>query len=75
MSDGLEIQIVAAPSLLDHVRENLSREGTGVPVEDWVVDLVTTILDGSEFPIGAKRIDKRTIRISYHLRSFSQPLF
>ncbi len=75
MSDSLEIKIVVTPSLLDHVRENLSREGSGVPVEDWVVDLVTAILDGSEFPIGAKRTDERTLQVSYHLRSFSQPLF
>ncbi len=75
MSDSLEIQIVAAPSLLDHLREGLGQQGTGQLPEDKLVELLTVILDGSEFPIAAERTGERAIRISYHLRSFSQPIF
>ena len=75
MSDSLEIQIVAAPSLLDHLRDGLGEQGTEELLEDKLVELLTVILDGSEFPIAAERTGERTIRISYHLRSFSQPIF
>ena len=75
MSDSVEIQIVVAPSLLNHVREGLDQKGTGEVPEDWVVDMLTAVLQGSEYPIEAKRTDERTIQIAYHLRTFSQPLF
>ena len=75
MSDSLEMKIVVAPSLLDHIREGLDQQGTGEVPEDWIVDMVTAVLQGSEFPIEAKRTDERTIQIAYHLRTFSQPLF
>ena len=75
MSDSLEIKLVVTPSLLNQVREGLDREGANTAPGDWTVNLVTAILDGSEFPVEARRTAERTIRVSCHLRSFSQPLF
>jgi hypothetical protein len=75
MSDSLEVKIVATPSLLDHLREGLGQQGTEELLEDKLIELLRVILDGSEFPIAAERTGERGIRISYHLRSFSQPIF
>ncbi len=75
MSDPLGIQIVAAPSLLEHVREGLAQQGAGGAPEDWTVDPVTAVLQGSEFPIEPRRTHEPTIQIAYHLGTLPQPLF
>ena len=70
-----KIEITIAPSLLDHFTENLSRQHPSMPSEEAITRLVTTILDSSAFPIEARQTGGTEIRIAYHLRSFSQPIF
>ena len=50
-------------------------EYEGADPEDKILDVLTMILNGSDLPIAAKRTKSGAIRASYHLRSFSQPLF
>jgi len=75
MPQDAKIEIIIDPSLLDHFSENLSRQNSSRSPEDAIASLVASILDDSVFPITAERAGKREIRISYHLRSFSQPIF
>ena len=75
MPQDAKIEITIDPLLLDHFTENLGRRNSSIKPEDAITRLVTTILDSSAFPIEAKQISKSEIRIAYHLRSFSQPIF
>ncbi len=75
MPKPLKAKLVIDTSLLEHVKEGLAQRGEGADPEDKILDLLTMILDGSDLPIAAKRTKSGAIRVSYHLRSFSQPLF
>ena len=75
MPRTLDIRLTVDDSLIDHVREGLRQtHSTAVP-EDVIVNLLTGILDGSDLPIAAKKNGERGILVSYHLRSFSDPIF
>lgn len=75
MSDALEVKIVVAPSLLNHVKEGLAQQHSRADPQNRIIDLLTLILNGSEFPIDAERTKSGAIHVAYHLRSFSQPIF
>lgn len=75
MQQDAKIEIIIDPSLLDHFTENLSRQNSSRPPEDAIAALVEIILDGSVFPVAAERTGSREIRLSYRLRSFSEPVF
>ena len=70
-----KIEITIDRSLLDHFTENLSGHNPSMPPENAIARLISTILDSSAFPIEAKQTGGSEIRIAYHLRSFSQPIF
>jgi len=71
----LDIQLTIDASLIDYVTEGLRQtHSTAVP-EDVIVNLLTGVLDGSDLPIAAKKSGARGILVSYHLRSFSDPIF
>jgi len=71
----VKIEITIDHSLLEHFRENLARQGSPRLAEEAITSLVASILDDSTYPIEAKKAGEREIRIAYHLRSFSQPIF
>ena len=75
MPDDTTIHVTIDPSLLEHVREQLARKKYPMPAEDAITSLVSIILDHSPYPIRAKQTGKREVRISYHIRSFAQPIF
>jgi len=75
MPQDTKIEVTLDPSLLDHFTENLGRQNSSILPEDAITRLVATILDSSAFPIEAKQMGEREIRIAYRLRSFSQPIF
>jgi hypothetical protein len=75
MQQKAKIEVIIDPSLLNHFTENLSKQGSSVLPDEAITGLITTILDGSEFPISATQTGSGEIRIAYHLRSFSQPFF
>ena len=75
MPKSLKVKLVVDTSLLAHVKEGLAQQGAVADPEDKILDLLTMILDGSDLPIAAKRTKSGAIRVSYHPRSFSQPLF
>lgn len=75
MPQDAKIEITIDPALLNHFTDHLNRENSGVPPEEVIAGVVATILNSSAYPLEAKRTDGRTIRIGYHLRSFSQPFF
>ena len=75
MSPTLDIQLTVDASLMDHVREGLGRTHSTAAPEDVVLNLLTGVLDGSDLPIAAKMSGEREILVSYHLRSFSDPIF
>jgi len=75
MPHAAMIEISIDPSLLDHVKEELARTKSKIPPEDAITYVVSSILNNSPYPIGAKQTGKQEIHISYHIRSFSQPLF
>ena len=75
MSQTLDIQLTVDASLVDYVREGLQQtHSTAVP-EDVILNLLIGVLDGSDLPIAAKENGERGILVSYHLRSFSDPIF
>jgi len=75
MAQNMEIKIVVDPSLLDHFKEGLYQQRSGNLPENEIVNIVTHILSDSDFPIVAHIHGEREIRISYHIKSFSQPFF
>ena len=75
MQEDAKIEITIDRSLLEHFAENLSLQNSGRVPEDAIAGLVATVLNDSSFPIEAKQTGEREIRIAYHLRSFSQPIF
>jgi hypothetical protein len=75
MSQTEEIKILVDSSLVDHFNEGLHQQHSNNLVEDQITRLVQIILDGSEYPISAEKTGKNEIRIRYHLRSFSEPIF
>ena len=75
MSSDSTIDIIVDPSLLDHFTEHLTRAESDIPAEVAITNLVSTILDSSPYSIRAKQTGEREIHISYHIRSFSQPIF
>ncbi|MCB1858119.1 MAG: hypothetical protein KDI63_07600 [Gammaproteobacteria bacterium] len=75
MTEEVSIEIVVDPSLYDHCQENLSRLNAATAPAEEITRLVQIILDGSEFPLEAHVSGERQVRISYHLRSFSQPFY
>jgi len=75
MQQSSKIEICIDPSLLDHFTENLGRHNSNTTPETAIVELITSILDDSAFPIEARRSGKNQIQVAYHLRSFSQPIF
>ena len=75
MRQDARIEIIIDASLLNHFAENLRRQKSGRPPEEAIAALVATILDGSAYPVAAQRTGARAVRISYRLRSFSQPIF
>ena len=75
MSEGTTIQVIIAPSLLEEVTERLARKKYNTLPEDAITCLVSTILDNSSYPIQAKQTGKREIHLTYHIRSFSKPIF
>jgi len=75
MPQDAKIEVTIDSSLLDHFTENLKRRNSGISPEEAITGLVTTILDSSAYPLEAKQTGGKEIRIGYHLRSFSQPIF
>lgn len=75
MPQDAKIELIIDPSLLDHFTENLNRRNSSTSPEEAITSLLATILDGSEFPVSAAKTGEKEIRIVYHLRSFSQPIF
>jgi len=75
MSDDTTIQVTIAPSLLEEVTERLAQKKYAIPPEEAITYLVSAILDNSPYPIQAKQTGKREIHLTYHIRSFSQPIF
>jgi len=75
MPDDATIQVAIDPSLLEHVRGQLARKRYSIAPEEAITSLVSIILDHSPYPIRAKQTGKRAARITYHIRSFSQPIF
>lgn len=71
----MKIEIEIDPSLLEHFEEHLSGRGSTTPPVNAITSLVARILDGSAYPIEAKQTGSTEIRIGYHLRSFSEPIF
>ncbi|NBC46917.1 MAG: hypothetical protein GVY22_02765 [Gammaproteobacteria bacterium] len=61
------------PSLLEQVHRQLERARQDIEPEAYLATLVTTILDNSSYPIRASRTDSGDIKLTYHLRSFSEP--
>lgn len=75
MSQTAEIKIVVDSSLLKYFNEGLRQCHSNNLAEDEITRLVEIILNGSEYPVKAKQTGKGEVRISYHLRSFSEPIF
>ncbi len=75
MSQAAEIKIVVDSSLLEYFNEGLRQCHSDNLAEDEITRLVEIILDRSDYPIRARRTGKGEIRILYHLRSFSDPIF
>jgi len=75
MSQTAQIKIVVDPSLLDHFNEGLHQLHSNNLAEDEITRLVEIILDRSDYPIRARKTGKNEIRIFYHIRSFSEPIF
>jgi len=75
MAQNMEIKIVVDPSLLDHFKEGLHQQRSEHLPENEIVNIVTHILNDSDFPISAHKHGEREIRISHHIKSFSQPFF
>ena len=75
MSQDAKIEITIDPSLLNHFSENLKRLNSRIPTEEAITELVASILDNSALPVSAKQTGCGKVRIAYHLRSFSQPIF
>ncbi len=75
MSQTAEIKLVVDSSLLDHFHNGLQQLHSNTPVELEITRLLAIILDSSQYPVRAERTGKNEIRISYHLRSFSEPIF
>ena len=75
MPDDARIEIVIDPSLLDHFRDHLRNRNSSMTPEEAITGLVAMILDGSTYPVEAKKTGDREIRLGYQLRSFSQPIF
>lgn len=75
MPDDATIQVTIDPSLLEHVREQMAITKYPIPPDEAITTLVSMILDSSPYPIRAQQAGEREIRIKYHIRSFSQPIF
>ena len=75
MSETAEIKIVVDSSLLDHFNEGLKQLHSNSPAELEITRLLAIIMDSSQYPVRAQRTGENEIRISYHLRSFSEPIF
>jgi len=69
MPKDAKIEIIIDSSLLKHFTENLNRLNSGKTPEDVIAGVITTILDGSSFPLKVKRTGEQTIHIGYHFRS------
>jgi hypothetical protein len=63
------------PSLLEHFTEHLAKTKSAKKPEAAITNLLATILDNSLYPIRAQQTGEREIRVTYHFRSFSQPIF
>ena len=75
MAQDMEIKIVVDSSLLAHFKEGLRYQRSKNLPEDEITKLVALMLNDSSYPIEAHKTGEREIHISYHLRSFSQPIF
>ena len=75
MPQTLEIQLTVDASLIDHVREGLRQTHSPAAPEDVIVNLLAGVLDESDLPLAARKNGERGILVSYHLRSFSEPIF
>lgn len=75
MSETAEIKIVVDSSLLDHFNEGLQQLHSNSTAQLEITRLLAIIMDSSQYPLRARRTGKNEIRISYHLRSFSEPIF
>ena len=75
MSHTIEIQVVVDESLTGHIEEGLKRTESAAIPEAVIMRLVTGILNDSDLPIAARKTGDRQIQLSYHMHSFSQPIF
>jgi hypothetical protein len=75
MPHDATIDLIIDPSLLDHFTEHLAITKSDIPPDVAITNLVSTILDNSPYPIRTKQTGEREIHITYHIRSFSQPIF
>jgi hypothetical protein len=75
MPPDATIRITIDPSLLEHVKEQLATKKYPTPPEEAIASLVSAILDHSLYSTRAQKTGKREVRISYHIRPFSQPIF
>ena len=75
MSQTAEIKIIVDSSLLDHFATGLQQLQSHSQPEHEITRLLASILNSSEYPLKAQRTGKKEIRVSYHLRSFAEPIF
>ena len=75
MAEEAKITITIDRSLLEHFAQNLARRESPQAPESAIALLLARILDGSAYPVGARKTGEREIRVFYRFRSFSQPLF
>lgn len=75
MSQVAEIKIVVDSSLLDYFNNGLQQIHSNSTAEHEITRLFEIILNSSEYPVSAKLTGENEIKVSYHLRSFSEPIF
>ena len=75
MSEVQDIRVIIDGSLLEHIKKGIQAQHIKGEPEEVITSFLEIIINQSDLPIEARRTGDQELRISHHIRSFSQPFF
>lgn len=75
MSEGVEIRVILAPSLVEYFEEGMHKRHIELDTAEELTEFLVDLLNDSIYPIESHFTGPREITLDYRQRPFADPIF
>ena len=75
MSEDIEVRIVIDPSLAMYFEEGMSKRHIDCSTTEERTEFLAMVLNDTMYPIASRKAGEQEVHLSYHPRSFADPIF